>query len=137
MTLTGVIRYKAAGTYLSANGQPDAIEFLNIGKDDVLAWPQQATRAYPSTVNARMESTVIPFVQKSLDVMKTIMDIFNDKLGLPAGTLMQKHIVEESSKDEVRITRSPPFTRGVQLNLNGHTDFGSLVRPLTAILTPL
>jgi len=118
--------YKAVGAYLDANGEPDAIEFLNIGKDDVIAWPRQAARAYPPVVKARMESTVVPFVRKSLDITTTILNILNDKLGLPSDTLMNKHIVEDSSKDEVRITRAPPFTQGMKMSLNGHTDFGSL-----------
>jgi len=117
--------YKAAGAYTSLDGDPDRMEFLNIGKDDVLAWPRQAHRSYPSTVNQRMESTIIPFVRKSLEINQTILDVFNDKLGLPDGRLRNLHIQEEFSGDEVRVTRASP-SKGPKPTLTGHTDFGSL-----------
>lgn len=134
VTLAGVLnnddkshgRYKAAGAYSSLNGELDHIEFLNIGKDDILAWPRQARRSYPSTVNNRMESTIIPFVRQSLEINQTILDVFNDKLGLPDGTLRNLHIPEEFSGDEVRVTRASP-SKDPKTALAGHTDFGSLV----------
>ncbi|KAJ7663028.1 hypothetical protein B0H17DRAFT_1162879 [Mycena rosella] len=94
--------YKAAGANaVDATGQPDTVEFINIAKDDAIAWPEQARRAYPSTVNAHMSKSVTPF-------------IFNDKLQLPADALMKRHTLEEYSGSETRIA------------IGAHTDFGTL-----------
>ncbi|KAG6847380.1 hypothetical protein H0H93_008547 [Arthromyces matolae] len=84
--------YKAAGANaVDATGRLDTVEFINIAKDDAFAWPKQARRAYPSTVNERMDSTIVPFVKKSLEINNTILDVLNDKLGLPFGTFLAMH----------------------------------------------
>jgi len=120
--------YKAAGANaVDATGMKDTIEFLNIAKDDALAWPNQARRSYPSTVNARMDSTVRPFVNKSLEVNNAILGIFNNKLGLPPGSLLEKHAREELSGSEARITRNPPIlNEPTKQAIGSHTDFGTL-----------
>ncbi|KAJ6595200.1 hypothetical protein DFH09DRAFT_1305877 [Mycena vulgaris] len=117
--------YKAAGANaVDASGMKDTVQFINVAKDDALAWPAQARRSYPPTVNARMEPTITPFVEKSLAVNNTLLDIFNDKLGLPKGTLLKKHLRDEYSGSETRSTFSPPIVdRQV---IGAHTDFGSL-----------
>ncbi|KAJ7116907.1 Clavaminate synthase-like protein [Mycena epipterygia] len=117
--------YKAAGaSVVDASGKVDTAEFLNVAKDDALAWPGQARRSYPSTVNVRMESTIVPFVKKSLAVNNTLLEVFNDKLGLPKGTLLKLHPREEYSGSETRSTFSPPIIdRQV---ISAHTDYGSL-----------
>ena len=121
-------RYKAVGANaVDATGQLDTVEFLNVAKDDALAWPKQARRAYPRTANARMASTIIPFVRQSLEVNNTILEIFNDKLGLPAGSLLKRHLMEEFSGSETRITRNNPTTDTEVIAIGSHTDFGSLV----------
>ncbi|KAJ7452624.1 hypothetical protein FB451DRAFT_1409314 [Mycena latifolia] len=79
--------YKAAGTNaINAAGVLDTAEFLNIAKDNALVWPAQVHRAYPPSINARMESTIVPFVKKSVAVNTTLVDVLNDKLGLPPGS---------------------------------------------------
>ncbi|KAG6886404.1 hypothetical protein C0992_004225, partial [Termitomyces sp. T32_za158] len=123
--------YKAAGANaVDATGRLDTVEFLNISKDDALAWPKQARRAYPSNVNARMQSTVTPFVQKSLEVNNTLLDVLNDRLGLPPGMLLAKHPREELSGSEARVIRNPPVGQQSvdpqSLAIGSHTDFGSL-----------
>jgi len=117
--------YKAAGTnVIDPNGMLDNAQVLNVAKDDALAWPAQARRAYPSTVNARMERTIKPFVERSLAVNNTLLDALNDKMGLPRGTLAQLHPREEYSGSETRVLYSPPVVdRQV---ISAHTDFGSL-----------
>lgn len=120
-------RYKAAGANaVDATGELDTVEFLNVAKDDALAWPKQARRAYPPTANARMASTIVPFVRQSLEVNNTILEIFNDKLGLPAGSLLKRHLMEEFSGSEARITKNGPTTNTTKLAIGSHTDFGSL-----------
>jgi hypothetical protein len=121
-------RYKAAGANaVDATGELDTVEFLNVAKDDALAWPKQARRAYPRTVNARMASTIVPFVRKSLEVNNTILEIFNDKLGLPVGSLLERYLMEEFSGSETRITKNGPTTNTTKVAIGSHTDFGSLV----------
>lgn len=119
------------------NGTRDVTEFLNISKDDALAWPTPFHRTYPSTVDARMESTIKPFVQKSLTINHFLIDILNDKLGLPKGTLAAFHKTEEASGCTARCIRTPPHLEQSEKNfLTPHTDFGSLVslRPRRCIL---
>jgi hypothetical protein len=85
------------------------VEFINVAKDDVLAWPVQARRSYPSTVNARMESTIAPFVKKSLAVSNALLDVLSDKLELPKGALLKKHPRDQDSGCATRSTLSPPI----------------------------
>jgi len=123
-----LFRYKAAGaSVVDATGQLGTAEFLNVAKDDALAWPKQARRAYPPTVNARMSSTISPFVRKSLEINNAILDVFNDQLGLPAGTLLNLHRLEEFSGSEARITHSGPTLNTTKQGIGSHTDFGTLV----------
>jgi len=122
--------YKAAGANATdETGALDTVEFINISKDDALAWPEMVHRAYPSTVNARMESTIALFIRKSLEVNNTLLSIFNKKLGLPEGTLAKRHLLDEPSGSEARCIKNPPPTGGfseMKAALGAHTDFGSL-----------
>jgi isopenicillin N synthase-like dioxygenase len=103
------------------------VEFINIAKDDALAWPQQARRAYPSTVNAHMPETVIPFVKKSVEVNDTLLQIFNDRLGLPPDALKKRHLLAEYSGSETRVIKNPPSLQApLKVAIGAHTDFGSL-----------
>ena len=132
-------RYKAAGVqYMDERGTRDVTEFVNIAKDDALAWPTPARRTYPSTVHARMDSTVKPFVEKSLAINNVLIDVLNDKLGLPKGTLAELHKPEAFSGCTARVIRAPPHVGpDEKLFLTAHTDFGSLVsKVLEAIRSP-
>ena len=79
-----------------------------------------------------MESTIKPFVKKSLEVTNTHYSIFEEKLGLPAGSILRYHTDEAHSGSEARVIRSPPhpadeLARDPQkVSLRAHTDFGSL-----------
>ncbi|EPT03379.1 hypothetical protein FOMPIDRAFT_1116437 [Fomitopsis schrenkii] len=117
--------YKAKGTIQTdANGTRDNVEFLNIAQDDTLTWPKPTHRTYPSTVNARMGSTIIPFVRKSIEVNMTMLAIFEGQLGLPRGELLRLHSLDGPSGGEARCIKTPPnqSTAGV----GAHTDFGTL-----------
>ncbi|TCD64599.1 hypothetical protein EIP91_003864 [Steccherinum ochraceum] len=123
--------YKAAGANATdASGNLDTVEFINIAKDDVLAWPGHVHRTYPPTVNARMPNTIIPFVKKSLAINETILNIFNAKLGLPQGMLANLHNVKEPSASEARCIKNPPKPEispsDIKVAIGAHTDFGSL-----------
>lgn len=130
-------RYKKVGSNaVDENGTPDNVEFINIAKDDALAWPARVSASYPPTVEARMESTIIPFVRKSMEVNDLILDIFNERLSLPQGTLRKLHPLEEFSGSEARAIRSParPDITAEQVALGAHTDFGSLVRSVYPLI---
>ncbi|KAJ7721834.1 hypothetical protein DFH07DRAFT_760243 [Mycena maculata] len=118
--------YRAAGaSAIDEKGTRGTAEFINVAKDDALAWPAQARRCYPLTVNARMTSTIAPFVKKSLEISDTLLRVFNEKLQLPKGTLLDLHPREEYSGSEARCTFSPPILdRQV---LSAHTGWLSIV----------
>ncbi|KAJ7600575.1 hypothetical protein C8J56DRAFT_1010430 [Mycena floridula] len=122
--------YKCAGANaVDASGERrDSVEFINVAKDDAVAWPKQARRAYPSTVNARMDSTIVPFVRKSLEVNHTLLQVFNDRLGLPADAFSKRHLLKEFSGSEARVIKNPPPAahNSEKIAIGAHTDFGSL-----------
>ncbi|OCH93691.1 Clavaminate synthase-like protein [Obba rivulosa] len=122
--------YKAAGaSTIDEKGTRDANEFLNIAKDDVFAWPAVARRTYPETVNARMTSTIGPFIRKAVEVNTTLINALNDKLGLPEGTLAGVHRSDAHSASASRFIRTAPeayVSSEAKLLLPGHTDYGSL-----------
>lgn len=77
-----------------------------------------------------MYSTVKPFIEKSNEVNDTLIDVLNDRLGLPKGALAKRHDVRENSGSEGRAIKNPPnqaYTADKAV-LGSHTDFGSLVR---------
>ncbi|TFY72151.1 hypothetical protein EVG20_g849 [Dentipellis fragilis] len=120
--------YKYAGANaIDETGTKDAVEFINVSKDDALAWPESAHRTYPSTVNARMESTITPFVEKSLEVNNTLLRVLSERLGLPDGAIGARHLREKYSGSETRVIKSPPQPEisPDKATLGAHTDFGS------------
>ena len=128
-------RYKAVGANaVDDTGTLDTVEFINVSKNDVLAWPNQVHREYPSTVNDRMENTIKPFVLKAVEITSALINVFNDKLGLPKGTLASLHKVDEISGCEARCIRNPPGSgtaENAKTAIGSHTDFGSLVSSQT------
>ena len=108
----------------------DASEFMNIAKDDVLAFPKVVHRDYPPTVTAAMSSVVKPFVCKSLEVNNTCLRVFGRQLGLPEGSLEALHTQDHQSGSEARLIRVPPMPEKVlqdRPTIGAHSDFGSLV----------
>ncbi|KAG6380554.1 hypothetical protein JVT61DRAFT_4913 [Boletus reticuloceps] len=103
--------YKAAGaSAVDASGQLDAIEFINISKDDALAFPSIVHRTYPAPTTAAIPTAVAP-------------------LGLPEGTLERLHPSDEHSGSEARLIKAPPMPGKALADtatLGAHTDFGSL-----------
>ncbi|KAG9309076.1 hypothetical protein JVU11DRAFT_10958 [Chiua virens] len=123
--------YKKAGANaVDATGiLLDAIEFINVSKDDALAFPNVVHRTYPAPTTAAIPTAVAPFIRKSLEVNNTILRIFNDRLGLPDGTLERLHSDNEYSGSESRVIKAPPMPEknlADKATLGAHTDFGSL-----------
>ena len=74
-----------------------------------------------------METVIKPFIQKSIEVNDTVLEVFNKKLGLKEGTLKLKH--NGYSGSEARCIRTPSAPVDVspdKVALLAHTDFGSL-----------
>ena len=134
-------RYKAAGTNaVDEKGTLDSTEFINVSKDDALAFPSVVHRTYPSPVVARMYSTIRPFVEKSVEVNNTLINALNARLGLPEGTLARLHDPEEHSRCVARVIRAPPKWGPIdeeKAYLSAHTDFGSLVCPQLPVPFPV
>ena len=134
---TSTLRYKAAG-YHSADehGTLDETEFLDVAKDDVLAFPTVIHRTYPPLVANATPSVFLPFMRKSIALNHVLLGVLNDKLGLDKGTLAALHRTEETSGCVARVIRTPPQVGKKpeilerQALLGAHTDFGSLVGPL-------
>jgi isopenicillin N synthase-like dioxygenase len=128
-----VFSYKGTGeSAVNAAGEPDTVEMLNVSKDDAESYPVPTHCVYPSTVNARMESTIQPFVKKSMEINYTLFRVLNERLGLPEGVLESKHLRGETSGSISRVIKNPPpdVEKGGKLDklaLGAHTDFGSLV----------
>ncbi|KAI0301919.1 hypothetical protein B0F90DRAFT_1816801 [Multifurca ochricompacta] len=122
--------YKFAGANATdASGALDSVEFINVSKDDALAYPTVVHRRYPSTVEDYMESAVRPFVSKGMEVNETLMGILNDRLGLPPRTLAGLHTPEEHSGSEARCIKKTPESQPESPDkpaIGAHTDFGSL-----------
>jgi len=72
-----------------------------------------------------MVSTIVPCVKKSLEINNIILRVFNNKLGLPEGTLL-KHHSEEYSASEARTIKAPKNLPVGKQAIGAHTDFGSL-----------
>lgn len=130
--------YKASGANaVDEFGNLDTVEFINISQDDVLAWPETVHRTYPQTVNARMDNTIVPFVEKSREINVTLLGILERKLGFPEGELLKKHSAEEPSGSETRCIKSPPRPPRDKNTtaIGAHTDFGSLVGAALSLST--
>ncbi|PRQ78046.1 Clavaminate synthase-like protein [Rhodotorula toruloides] len=131
--------YKKAGanntlTTRSMQGNLDTVQFINVSKDDALAYPEVRHRTYPRTVNERIK-TVTSFVRQSDNVLQKLMEVLEVRIGLPKGTLAALHKVGDISGSESRvILKSAPGARGYIpegvtdsfRSSRAHTDFGVL-----------
>jgi isopenicillin N synthase-like dioxygenase len=123
-------RYKCAGAVATdENGSPDTIESINVSRDDALAWPEVVHRAYPSTVNDRMQSTITPFMRKSIEINNTLLEALEAKLSLPKGILLSKHALSEHTSSEIRAIKAPKnlHLSNVKVSLDAHSDYGTIV----------
>ncbi|TFY68231.1 hypothetical protein EVJ58_g1133 [Rhodofomes roseus] len=126
-------QYKAAGFHTAdEHGTLDETEFLDVAKDDVLAFPAPVHRTYPPLVADAIPTVLRPFMRKSLAINHTLLGVLNDKLGLKEGTLADLHRTKEKSGCVARVIRTPPQNGKDkealerQALLGAHTDFGSL-----------
>jgi len=95
----------------------------------VLAFPEVVQATYPAPAIAAMPTVLRPFIRKSLEVNNTIIRIFNNRLGLPEGTLERLHSDEELSFSAANVIRMQPMSEQAVADkpmLVAHTDYGSL-----------
>ncbi|KAI9448423.1 Clavaminate synthase-like protein [Lactarius indigo] len=122
--------YKFAGASATdASGTPDSVEYMIVSQDDALAFPTVVHRKYPRTMEERMDSVVRPFVRKSMEVNQTLIDVLNDRLGLPSGCLAELHKPEKHSGSEASCTKKMSALTPESPDraaIGAHTDFGSL-----------
>mgnify|MGYP002402957570 CR=1 FL=1 len=118
-------RYKAAGaTFSDLQGNTDIAEFINVSKDDALAYPASVHRTYPEPVQRKMSTAVKPFIQKCVETSTVMLRVFEKKLGLKAGELLDRHQVEKRSICESRCIKVPAAPGRKATALGAHTDFG-------------
>jgi len=119
--------YKALGSnVISSSGIRDSYEDFNISQNDALSYPSITHRTYPTPINKHMESVVAPFILRSFEITKILVDVFNEKLGFPPDELGKRHDMYELSGNEARFLRVPPNLPVDATALGHHTDFGSL-----------
>jgi isopenicillin N synthase-like dioxygenase len=72
--------------------------------------------------------TFLSFINSSHSIVTLLLNLFNESLGLPEGTLASLHQLRAMSSDAVRIIRAPPMPRDERdsIVLREHTDYGSL-----------
>ncbi|GAA6037219.1 hypothetical protein JCM8097_008627 [Rhodosporidiobolus ruineniae] len=130
--------YKRAGANnVDAKGNLDTIAFINVAKDDALAYPKVVQRTYPRCVVERMD-TVTRFVRQSDNTLQALMTALEPRLGLSKGTLAALHV---SGSESRCILKPAPGDRNYMPEGTGedgnpaaaigaHTDFGVRFLPV-------
>ncbi|ETN42240.1 uncharacterized protein HMPREF1541_04181 [Cyphellophora europaea CBS 101466] len=117
--------YKGYGTnVVDRQGNLDRNEFYNVSKDDIL---EQGTRWPAPTVLDEQRAPIKSFMQHAHGIVTLVLDLLNDYLRLPEGTLQNMHRIEGTSGDQVRFIKAPPQPQDDRRTALGeHTDFGSV-----------
>ncbi|EMD39821.1 hypothetical protein CERSUDRAFT_46315 [Gelatoporia subvermispora B] len=122
--------YKSPGANtIDDKGTRDVHEYINITKDDILAWPDVVHGSYPEPVNVHMDSAIRPFAQKAIEVNITILNVLNEKSALPDGTLAKLHRPEMHNQDVVKFINVKPSSLHAFEDspyVLPHSDYGSL-----------
>ncbi|KAJ6078856.1 hypothetical protein N7467_008609 [Penicillium canescens] len=117
--------YKAQGVaVVDKQGNLDRNEFYNVSKDDILG----VSNPLPAPgVLQESRAQLGSFMQGSHAIVTLILDILNNQLSLPKGTLPNLHRRQAVSGDQVRFVKAPPQPADDRRTALGqHTDFGSL-----------
>ncbi len=120
-----VTRYKAQGAAIvDKNGTKDRCEFFTISSDELHGIAPAS--AVPSTIEGNW-SLFQSFTTMAHNTIITILNSLDAPLGLPAGTLSQRHRITEPSGGSARILKYPPQPLDDQrISHAPHTDFGSV-----------
>ncbi|EJT98998.1 Clavaminate synthase-like protein [Dacryopinax primogenitus] len=121
----GYYGYKGYGkSIMDAKGTRDKHECFNLKKDDIVGNTEPLDSPQLIKDNRDLFRS---YALNAQSIIILMLGIFNDQLGLPAGTLQNLHRLKAESGDHVRFLTAPPQPpeeRGV--NAGAHTDFGSL-----------
>jgi isopenicillin N synthase-like dioxygenase len=117
--------YKGYGVnVVDRAGNMDRNEFYNVSKDDILG---QGTRWPAPEVIEQNRDTIREFMEGAHGVVALVLELLNEYLRLPEGTLQGMHRVQAQSGDQVRFIKAPPQPEGDRRTALGeHTDFGSV-----------
>ncbi|KAK4506094.1 hypothetical protein PRZ48_004059 [Zasmidium cellare] len=117
--------YKRLGaSVVDQNGNLDRNEFYNISKDDILeigqSWPS------PKVIHSQ-RALIRSFITSADAVVTLLLELLNEQLGLPHGTLASMHRLQEPSGNQVRMIKALPqeIDEGT-MSAREHTDFGSV-----------
>ncbi|KAK2616968.1 hypothetical protein QQS21_000057 [Conoideocrella luteorostrata] len=117
--------YKHMGANIAdKDGNLDRNEFYNVGKDDIFElcpkWPA------PDVLESR-RSLIKTFMASAYSIVSLVLELLNDHLSLPTGTLQSMHRLEGHGGDQVRFIKAPPQPQDDRsIALGEHTDFGSV-----------
>lgn len=117
--------YKGYGTnVIDKQGNLDRNEFYNVSKDDIL---EQGTRWPAPKVLDERRQLFKSFMAHAHGIVDLVLELLNDHLELPKGTLHNMHRIEGTSGDQVRMIKAPPQPEDDRRTALGeHTDFGSV-----------
>ncbi|KAJ5246327.1 hypothetical protein N7468_001310 [Penicillium chermesinum] len=117
--------YKGQGaSIVDKAGNLDRNEFYNASKDDILGISDPLPG--PAVVqNSR--GLLKSFMGGAHSIVTLLLNVLNDKLGLPEDTLANLHRQQAVSGDQVRWIKAPPQpVDDRRTALGQHTDFGSV-----------
>ncbi|OAQ65285.2 1-aminocyclopropane-1-carboxylate oxidase [Pochonia chlamydosporia 170] len=123
--LKSYLGYKHMGASVAdKHGNLDRNEFYNVGKDDMFEigekWPA------PGVLESRRD-LIKSFMASAYSIVSLVLELLNDHLALPPGTLQSMHRLEGHGGDQVRFIKAPPQPQDDRtIALGEHTDFGSV-----------
>lgn len=117
--------YKGFGAgIVDKQGNKDRNEFYNISKDDIF----EVSDPLPAPdVLTQPRPLIKSWMQQCHAIVTLILDLLNDRLGLPPGILASMHRLHARSADQLRWVLAPPQPSDDRKTAMGeHTDFGSV-----------
>lgn len=123
-----IFGYKKVGqTKVDKDKTPDTAEFFNVSKNDIIVPDAQMKRKWPNIIveNKGLLST---YCKTAHSVGVQILGILASKLGIDPEEIFQRHTIERSSGDHIRMTRGPPRKTAEmpEIQTPSHTDFGTI-----------
>ncbi|KAJ6607613.1 hypothetical protein B0H10DRAFT_1956143 [Mycena sp. CBHHK59/15] len=109
----GGMSFGPGANAVDGSGKKDTVQSINISTDDVLAYPQQAHRAYPSTVNAGIARTITPFQRDLGPNLHRVVSPPGAQNGLEHQSLVYFTRPVESVVLRALVDESPPIADAV------------------------
>lgn len=117
--------YKGYGAnVVDRQGNLDRNEFYNVSKDDIMGLSDKVPA--PVCLESRRD-LFRDFMTEAHGLVVLVLELLNDHLGLPEGTLQNLHRLQGRSGDQIRFIKAPPQPiDDRKVALGEHTDFGSV-----------